>query len=88
MLERIYIRDNLGNEDDLKKKIEFRNEVIIEDEEELRQLYQDVKDGIQRYPRDNEGIIYDSKVDLFKRYFELIRAKYSLGLIWFHNLQM
>lgn len=80
MVEDTNIRDNLGNEDDLKKKIEFRNEVIIEDEEELRQLYQDVKDGIQRYPRDNEGIIYDSKVDLFKRYFELIRAKYSLGL--------
>ena len=74
------MRDALCKDEVLRKKIDFNNEVIPEDKEELEQLLNDIKEGIQRYPRKTEEIIDDIKVGLFRSYYEIIRAKFSLGL--------
>lgn len=43
-------------------------------------MNEDEKNGVQRYPRKNEEIIYDTKVRLFRLMYESIRAKYSIGM--------
>lgn len=76
----IVMRDSLCKESDLRKTIDFNEETIPEDKEEIKQLLQDIKEGVQRYPRKPEEIIYDSKGSMFSTYYKMIRAKYSLGM--------
>lgn len=73
------VRDTLCSVNDLEKKINFNRNEIIEEEEEIKLLIEDIDNDIQRYPRRNEEIIYDTKVRLFRLLYEIIRAEYSLG---------
>lgn len=74
------MRDILCNEDDLIETIESNEEAIMEELEEIELLKEDIKNGIKRYPRENEDIIADTKSEIFQWIEEEIRAKYSLGL--------
>lgn len=74
------MRDVLCNAEELKETIDFNKEEIAEEKEEIKLLYDDINKGIQRYPRKNEEIIYETKGRLFRLLYELIRAKYSLGM--------
>ncbi len=74
------MRDILCNVEELKETIDFNKEEIAEEKEEIKLLYDDINKGIQRYPRKNEEIIHETKGRLFRLLYELIRAKYSLGM--------
>lgn len=74
------MRDKLCDKDDLKETIEFNKKFLIKDKEKIVSLQDDIKNGIQRYPRKNEDIIFDVKGGIFRLLNELIRAKYSLGM--------
>ena len=81
MIERgVYMRDNLGNEDDLRLMMTFNNASIVQTKETITLLNKDMQEGIQRYPKKNEDILCDTKYRSYRSYFDLIRAKYSLGL--------
>lgn len=74
------LRDPLGDADKLKSAIEFNQEYCQEEVEKIRQLEEDEKKGIQRYPRENPLIIFDTKASIFRNRCEIVRAKYSLGM--------
>lgn len=74
------MRDNLCIEDDLIETIESNEDAILEELEEMELLKEDIKNGVKRYPRENEDIIADTKSEIFQWIEEEIRAKYSLGL--------
>src|SRR5699024_5777885 len=72
------MRDILCDEKDCKERIDIYNEIILENREEIKGLKQDIKKGIQRKPRDNEGII-KAKYYLNLRYhLHNIRVHYSI----------
>jgi len=52
------MRDPLCNKEDLIETIEFNQQTICEMKEEIEELKADIENGIQRYPRDNQSIIY------------------------------
>lgn len=74
------MRDHLCKEDKLNSTIEFHIEEIPENMEKIVSLQEDIKNGVQRYPRKNEDIISDTRLRTFQLIYELIRAQYSLGL--------
>lgn len=78
--ERFTMRDYLCKEDDLNDTIKFHIEQIPKKMEKIASLQEDIKNGVQKYPRKNEDIIVDAKHDTFRLIYELIRAEYSLGL--------
>ncbi|WP_026650778.1 PoNe immunity protein domain-containing protein [Butyrivibrio proteoclasticus] len=67
-----------------KKRLEIiiRNHPInIEDEKnEISILSKDELEGVQRYPRENKDIIYDTKVMIIKYIRELMHSQYSYGM--------
>src|SRR5699024_9119014 len=73
------MRDLLCDEKDCREAIRIDNKVISENKELINELKQDIKKGIQRYPRDNEGIIKATHFMNFDRYLKSTRAHYSLG---------
>src|SRR5699024_6743553 len=73
------MRDILCDEKDGKERIEIYNEIILENREEIKGLKQDIKKGIQRKPRDNEGIIKARYYRNFRYHLHNIRAHYSIG---------
>src|SRR5699024_4762382 len=79
MKEKFFMRDILCDEKDCREAIRIDNKVISENKELINELKQDIKKGIQRYPRDNEGIIKATHFMNFDRYLKSTRAHYSLG---------
>src|SRR5699024_3650031 len=73
------MRDILCDEKDCKERIDIYNEIILENREEIKGLKQDIKKGIQRKPRDNEGIIKARYYRNFRYHLHNIRAHYSIG---------
>jgi hypothetical protein len=73
------LRDNLCDEKKILASIQFKNETIEESKSEIIDLEEDIKNGIKRYPRDNEEIIDATYFELFKLNFDNIRANYSCG---------
>lgn len=76
----LIMRDKLCKENDLNSTIKFHIEQIPKQMEEIASLQEDIRNGIQRYPRKNEDIIPDTRLRTFQLIYELIRAQYSLGL--------
>lgn len=74
------MRDILCNENYLNETIKFKEEQIDNKEEKVLSIQKDIREGIQRFPKKNEDIIHDTKVRSFQLLYELLRAKYSLGL--------
>lgn len=74
------MRDNLCEQEKLCKAIEFREKKIVSEHEKIEMLKEDIKNGIQRYPRKNEEIIPDTRKGILRKIEECMRAKYSLGL--------
>lgn len=73
------MRDNLCNESTLKTAIEANEKIILQRISKIEQLEEDIKNGIQRYPRKNEEIIPDTKAGILRKLEDVMRAKYSLG---------
>lgn len=73
------MRDLLCNLEYLKETIDFKEKVIKEKNIKIEELKQDIQKNVQKYPLDNEQIIFNTRSSLFQIYTELIRAKYSLG---------
>src|SRR5699024_10823368 len=76
---RIFMRDLLCDEEDCREGIEIYNEIILENREEIKEFKEDIKQGIQRKPRDNESIIKARYFMNFDYLLNNINAHYSLG---------
>jgi len=61
------------------KTIELRKKYICEMKGEIVQLKSDIEKGIQRYPRDNQSIIFARFAIMFMYGMDMLLAKYSLG---------
>src|SRR5699024_1966893 len=59
--------------------IEIYKKIISEKREEIKELKEDIKKGIQRKPRDNKSIIKARHYRRFEYYLDNARAHYSLG---------
>ena len=73
------MRDPLCSESYLLETIEFDKEAIDENKKDIVELKDDMEKGIQRYPRDNQSIIYATYRGMFMYNTEILIAKYSLG---------
>ncbi|UED78813.1 DUF1911 domain-containing protein [Lysinibacillus sp. CD3-6] len=73
------MRDHLCIEEKCREEIEYHKEFIAENREDIRNLEEDTKNGIQRKSKDNKSRIEASYLRTFKYEMEDIRAKYSLG---------
>src|SRR5699024_11488747 len=73
------MRDHLCVEAECEEGIEFNYEFIVENREDIDNLKEDIKNGVQRSPRDNHRIIESRYFNNFIYYLENIRAKYSIG---------
>lgn len=74
------MRDILCNKDYLNEKIKFNEDQIDKKISKIASIQKDIENGIQKYPKENKDIIFSAKVRMFQLLFELIRAKYSLGV--------
>src|SRR5699024_959875 len=79
MKEKFFMRDLLCDEKDCREGIDIYSEAILENRGEIKELKEDRKKGIQRYPRDNEGIIKATHYANFDHYLNNAIAHYSLG---------
>src|SRR5699024_10957081 len=73
------MRDILCDEQDCREGIEIYKKIISEKREEIKELKEDIKKGIQRKPRDNKSIIKARHYRKFEYYLDNARAHYSLG---------
>src|SRR5690625_27164 len=73
------MRDHLCDKEKCRKRIDFYKRVIVENSEEIKTLEEDIKNGIKRYPNDNESIIDARYSRNCTYYIHNSRAKYSLG---------
>ncbi|ATP40188.1 hypothetical protein CSE16_09100 [Solibacillus sp. R5-41] len=73
------MRDHLCIEEKCREGIEYHKEFIAEKRQDIRNLEEDTKNGIQRKSIDNNSIIEARYLRTFKYEMEDIRAKYSLG---------
>ena len=73
------MRDPLCDKNYLLKTIELRKKYICEMKGEIVQLKSDIEKGIQRYPRDNQSIIFARFAIMFMYGMDMLLAKYSLG---------
>jgi len=73
------MRDNLCIEEKCREGVEYNKEFIGENREDIKSLEEDIKNGIQKYPKDNRSIIEATYLTTFKYEMDNIRAKYSLG---------
>ncbi|WP_038291751.1 PoNe immunity protein domain-containing protein, partial [Acetivibrio straminisolvens] len=71
------MRDPLCSESYLLETIEFDKEAIDENKKDIVELKDDMEKGIQRYPRDNQSIIYATFLHMFMYNTETLIAKYS-----------
>src|SRR5699024_2321775 len=75
----IFMRDLLCDEEDCRESIKIYNEIITEKREEIKEIKEDEKNGIQRRNRDNESLIKARYFMNFKHQLHNMRAHYSLG---------
>ena len=73
------MRDPLCSESYLLETIEYDKEGICKSKKKIVILKDDMEKGIQRYPRDNQSIIYATFLHMFMYNTEMLTAKYSLG---------
>lgn len=74
------MREKLCDREKLNKVIALRDKKIANELEEIETLKSDIQNGIQRYPKRNEDVIFSIKSQIFQWLEEEIRATYSLGL--------
>ena len=73
------MRDYLCNDVKLKNMINHYNDFVKEDIEEIKQLEEDIKNGIQRYPNPPEIIIENIISGLCTKNTRLFMAEYTFG---------
>ncbi|WP_226545238.1 PoNi-like cognate immunity protein [Bacillus thuringiensis] len=73
------MRDYLCIEEKCKKRIENHKKFIEKNRVKIKSLKEDEKDGIQRYPNDNNSIIEGTYLSNFNYGLDDIISKYSLG---------
>ncbi|MED1559369.1 PoNi-like cognate immunity protein [Bacillus paramycoides] len=73
------MRDHLCIEEKCKKGIEYHKKFIEKNREDIKNLEEDEKNGIQRKPKDNKSIIEGRYLSNFIYETDDISAKYSLG---------
>ena len=74
------MRDYLCDEKDLNETLNYNLNYLSEDEEEIEQLYEDLKNGINKYTIPTEQVIFNTKTGIFLLIRELIWTSYSLGM--------
>ncbi|WP_084758040.1 PoNe immunity protein domain-containing protein [Defluviitalea phaphyphila] len=74
------LRDNLKTLEYFEKKITLINQFIQEMKDEIIFLKKEIKNGIKRYPKDNENIIRETYQDSTMYEMRKIRAMYSAGM--------
>ncbi|MFP7493411.1 DUF1911 domain-containing protein [Terribacillus saccharophilus] len=72
-------RDQLCLEDRCEKSIENKKKFIVRNRKHIKNIEEDIKNGIQRYPGDNKSIIERTYQTNFLYETDIIRAKYSIG---------
>ena len=73
------MRDPLCSESYLLETIEYDKEGICKSKKKIVILKDDMEKGIQRYPRDNQSIIYATYRGMFMSNLDILMAEYSLG---------
>ncbi len=73
------MRDILCDEKYLEKKIRLNEEQIEKKFDKIIALQEDIKNKVQRFPKKNEDIIFDTQKSIFQLINELLRARYSIG---------
>src|SRR5699024_1688834 len=73
------MRDILCDDQDCREGKEIYKKNKSEKREEIKELKEDIKKGIQRKPRDNKSIIKARHYRKFEYYLDNARAHYSLG---------
>lgn len=73
------MRDHLCMEEKCRAGIEYHKEFIAENREDIKNLEEDIKNGVQRYSKDNKSIIEGTYLASFRYETENVIAKYSLG---------
>ena len=74
------MRDVLCSKENLEETFKFNVKKIEEKEEKIVSIQNDIKNGIQRYPRRNEELVFLTKLRNFQLIYELLCAKYSYGM--------
>ncbi|WP_144428589.1 PoNe immunity protein domain-containing protein, partial [Defluviitalea phaphyphila] len=74
------VRDKFKTFEHFEEEITFANQCIEERKEEIKLLKEDIKNGIQRYQRDNEEIIRMTYRHSTMYEFRKINAMYSAGM--------
>ncbi|WP_144428573.1 PoNe immunity protein domain-containing protein, partial [Defluviitalea phaphyphila] len=74
------VRDKFKTLEYFEEEINFAEQCVEKRKDKIKLLKEDIKNGIQRYSRDNEEIIW-SKYQTSTRYeMKKIRAMYSAGM--------
>ena len=74
--ENVFMRDILCDEKKCRDRIALYSEDILDNRENIESLKEDTKNGVQRYPRDNEGVIKARYFMNFNHYLNNVRAHY------------
>ncbi|MEI3611237.1 PoNi-like cognate immunity protein [Pseudogracilibacillus sp. SO30301A] len=73
------MRDYLCKEGNCEKGLRFYKLMIKLNTEDIKNIKEDIENGIQKHPRDNRSILEISYLDIFSSIIDTIRGKYSLG---------
>jgi len=73
------MRDILCGKEDLIETIGLNAESIPGKKQKIANLKSDIENAIQRYPKNNEDIVRDTYLSIFRYSIQNICAKYSLG---------
>src|SRR5699024_10980668 len=68
MKEKFFMREIVCDEKECRERIDISSEAILDNGEEIKDLKEDTKKGIQRYPSDNEEIIKATPYANFNHY--------------------
>ncbi|MBR0428756.1 MAG: DUF1911 domain-containing protein [Lachnospiraceae bacterium] len=73
------MRDSLANKEKLTQMIRLYSNEIKSSLEDIEQMREDIKDGIQRYPEKPEQIIINCQSDLCRDSRRVFNATYTIG---------
>jgi len=74
------VRDKLNTKEGYQEIIDMDIKFIRDGKDKIRMLNEDELTGIQRFPKPNIDVIKSSKDTILTYHYELLTAKYSLGL--------
>lgn len=73
------MRDCLNNEVNLRFYIDYYAKNNLSANNSIKQLEEDIRNGVKRFPNENVDIIYSKRKHIFNNTYSLINAHYSFG---------